>query len=337
MEAVQLGPPREVPMNRLVPIHATTLQCSLPLLAALLLFPAQARERPAHEPLAFLVVDGHAVILNEEGRELQKRKLDFDARDGHALLNSKRRLVYFFAGDNIYSLSLETLDPKKVCTIPRPDNPCLAERLSDNLQSKEDFAFSNGGKGLCITLLDRNVNMMDTEVTVAVDLESGKVQAETTFQPGEGCAKKVAAKKPCEPDYSCGFPGNSSGLDEAKVQREGKNCSLILASGKRLAFKSDEGIDKEGACTIYADGASASGRYAAFSIMTGACDYIHRRLFVVDLKEGRFAPDADFRVVGESTIHWSNSVDALQVDDTLLLFSPKVKKIELNHSMLLLR
>ena len=129
-------------MNRLVPIHATTLQCSLPLLAALLLFPAQARERPAHEPLAFVIMDAHAVTLNEKGGQLQKRKLDFDARDGHALPDPRGRQLYFFAGSDIYSFSLVSLAPKKVASIPRPDNPCLAERLSDNLQSKQDFAFS---------------------------------------------------------------------------------------------------------------------------------------------------------------------------------------------------
>lgn len=318
---------------------ALPLRAWLAVLPAMMVLPCQAWERlmPERVPLALAVVDGLVTTFDEEGRVMGKKATALAEGDANMLLDSKRRVVYYFSGNDIFAVSLDTMDARKVATIPQPDNPCLAKRLSDNLQSRRDFAFSDGGKGLCITLMDRNVNMMDTEVTVAVDLKTGKARAETTFQPGEGCAKKVASKKPCEADYSYGFPGNSGGLDEAKVKREGESCSLKLASGKRLPFKSDEGTDKKGACTIYADGASASGRYAAFSIMTGACDYIHRQLYVVDLQEGRFLPDADFHVVGESTIRWSNSVDALQVDDTLLLFSPKVKKVKLNHSLLLLR
>ncbi len=324
-------------MHRFEPLIAATMLLTLAVLSAAVSIPAEAREQPVLRPVAMAVIDGTITTVDDRGKVLSKRKLDFDTRDGHALLDPGRRLVYYFAGNAIYSIALDTLDPKKVATIPQPDNPCLAKRLSDNLQSAPDFAFSNGGKGLCITLLDRNVNMMDTEVTVAVDLSTGKVEAATTFQPGEGCAKVVAAKKPCEPDYSYGFPGNGKGLDEAKVRTDADTCSLVLASGKRLRFKSDEGIDKKGGCTIYADGASASGRYAAFSIMTGSCDYIHRQLYVVDLKEGKFVRDADFHVVGESTIRWSGDADALQVDDTLLLFSPKVRKMKLNHTLLLLR
>ena len=122
------------------------------------------------DALLFMVADGYAQLLDEGGTVMKKAAVEADGLGGHSLVDRERGVVYYFAGNEMFSISLDSLEATKVATIPRPDNPCLAERLSDNLQARWDFLFAEGGGGLCIRLMDRNVNTMDTEVTVFVSL-----------------------------------------------------------------------------------------------------------------------------------------------------------------------
>lgn len=310
---------------------------ALVLALTLVSSPGWARKpKPPAKPLAMVLKEGFAVSYNEKGDVTRTRNVPLKGST-HILPHPKGKMAYLMSGNQIYWMDLHTLAVKHVYDIPQPDNPCLSDRLSDNLQSARDFAFTKRGLGLCITLMDRNVNMMDTEATVFVDLRKRTVVAETTFQPGEGCAKKVAKVKPCEADYSFGFRGNSAGIDEEQVKLAPESCSVTLAAGKRLPFPIEEGKDKSGACSLYAHGMSKSRRFAAFSAITGSCDYIHRELRVLDLKTGSWVQAVQESVVGESTIVWSAFAEALQVDNTLYFFTPEFKKIEADGTLILLR
>jgi hypothetical protein len=310
---------------------------ALALALTLLCSPGWARKpKPPAKPLAVILKEGFAVSYNEKGDVTRTRNVPLNGST-HILPHPKGKMAYLLLGNQIYWMDLYTLAVKKLYDIPPLDNPCLSDHLSDNLQAPRDFAFSHGGKGLCITLMDRNVNMMDTEATVFVDLRKRTVVAETTFQPGEGCAKKIAKVKPCEADYSFGFRGNSAGIDEKQVKLTPESCSVTLASGKRLPFPIEEGRSKSGACSLYAHGMSKSRRFAAFSAITGSCDYIHRELRVLDLKTRSWVESVQESVVGESTIVWSTVAEALQVDNTLYFFSPKFKRIEADGTLILLR
>jgi hypothetical protein len=219
------------------------------------------------------------------------------------------------AAGEIRRLSLETGDERKVAVLPRTFKTCgqkpdfpphhafPAARL--DIQEDGDFVLDAGGRAACLTLMDRNANMVNVSIELRVDLSSGAVLHRVNI--GGDCAKVPPTWPACPVQQWSPPEAPPAGLGlPANVQEES------VAPGGRWSVLAQPALEG---------------------------DYIHRSLFLLDRKRklvfpiaagpfpGPLAPAAlglgdggpgTVDAVGESTVRWLDG-DALLVDELLVV------------------
>lgn len=282
----------------------------------------------------FMVAEGEVRLLDAKGCILARQSVEFS--DGHSLLAPSRDRVFFFSENRIFEIPLWNLSGhREIAHIPKVENVCLyefGESLSEYLQSPCDFGFSDLGKTLCITLMDRNYNMMTTTVKVKISLEDGKVVHSTTTDLTGKCVQAVGSS-PCEiyPRLSSAGCLASSNAPSGLLISE-DSCSVIFKkSGRTLRLPDEENHVREN-CWIYPEGTSPSGSYAAFTALLDSEDYIWRRLYILDLKEEKIVDGLSRDITSESRVEWSGKHDALLVEEDLILVGSEKGVVKLNNS-----
>jgi hypothetical protein len=235
------------------------------------------------------------------------------ARRLRLVAGGKAVVFYVRATGEIHELSLATGVDRKVAALPNGFKACghMPDYQSGHrfavanldVQADDDFVFDGSGNAVCMTLMDRNVNMANVAIDVRVDLASGAVLHRVTR--GGECAAKP-------PNW--------------------KDCAARATDGAKWApFRSAAGIDEELV--------SPSGRWSVLSMNDDRGDYIHRSLFLLDRQGDQVFPivkgpfpapiplaalartedrAATVDAVGESVVRWLDH-DALLVDSLLVV------------------
>lgn len=257
----------------------------------------------------------------------------------HPRLTTDRRRVLYLPPSHaaLRAISLDTGEDVVVAKLPSrfrscktTDDPEGREYPIQNLDVQEDSDFSvdAAGKGACLSLKDRNVNMLNLDVGLYVDLATGKVSHRIEF-PSEctgkreipSCARPAAAA-PSAP--AAAFPYD---LDKGRLVRrepDGKRTKLV----------------KIGAGDFEAEPPSPSGRWAVLLGNRDEGDYIHFDALLLDRQTGKIFPlrsgpakalsngqltgkDAaslgTAGVVGETTRRWLPGRDLLLLDSLLMI------------------
>lgn len=235
----------------------------------------------------------------------QRLRLAADGRDV---------VFYVRASGELRRLSTTTGVERTIAVLPRDFKTC--GRLSDYpkrhrfavadlaVQADEDFVLDESGNAVCMTLMDRNINMVNVAVNLHIDLATGVVRHR--LMVGGDCAPRAATWK------RCSTPGASD---------------VTWAP-----FRDVDGVE-EGLLAF-------SGRWSVLRILKESPgDYIHSALYLFDRRDnlvfpiiaGPFPapiplaalarhvdlPDT-VDVVGESPIRWLTT-DALLVDSLLVV------------------
>ncbi|MEX1369235.1 MAG: hypothetical protein AB1Z98_39265 [Nannocystaceae bacterium] len=159
------------------------------------------------------------------------------------------------------------------------------------MQSERDFAINAAGTHACIGLLDRNENMSDYEVEVAVELATGRVESAVGLDLSDHCPQtSIDACK-----------------DHAPEQVWAEGVEAVTAKSWTYAYDDETGVLSRAAepvrelCTPEADRhedwepsdggclsteeVSSSGRWLLVSAMNDVGgDYIYRVMYLLDLE-----------------------------------------------------
>jgi hypothetical protein len=248
-------------------------------------------------------------------------------------------------GGELHSVALDGSGEKKLASLPKHYTICAdaadyqkGHRFSVddlNVQEDGDFELDKSGKAACLSLKDRNVNMLNVDVQFHVDLTTGKVHHH--IESPDGCPARAPLPK-------CESPDRPERKPPPKLSYDIDNHKLVRWDGDKETVVSEIGPDDFEAGEV-----SPSGRWETINGNESQGDYIHRDLFLLDRKEGKIWPvrlgaapkplsprqvkgigkikikTADS--VGESTVRWLFGQDILQVDT--LIVSPGVSAIEL--------
>lgn len=206
-----------------------------------------------------------------------------------------------------------------------------------SLQTEEDLVVTPDGRGLCLTRLDRNLNMADLMFSQRMDLATGAVKSVLVIggdhcpaPPGvmvteqNPCRWRRAAEKPAARSFPFRF-------DHGKIIRRDPAGDQTVAALKQFTM---------------AEARSPSGRWLLVSRHSeeDEGDYIYRQIALLDLGSGqlyplvkdpgpwpppfdlaRFKPRAaanqTVTVVGESDLAWPPFAgdDVLVLDKTLVV------------------
>lgn len=212
---------------------------------------------------------------------------------------------------------LATLPPSVVLCAETPSYPKGKVFSLDELKvhADYDFVIARDGNAACLSLKDRNLNMLNIELIVRIELTKGVVET-TIFTPECKGVKPVAT---CELDSprqvtapaSTAWPYDF--VDGNVVQRKGNNTVVHHRLGT-----DDFGIDGAGP--------SMSARWYPIRGNMQQGDYIHTSLLLLDRSNGAIWPIVvgpthplssqeilaitdvtTVDVVGESTIRWLTS------------------------------
>lgn len=271
---------------------------------------------------------------------------------GKARYLANREGVLFEGPDgDLWLTTLADSNTKRLAKLPKQFKAC--EEMPDypkghrfaradmSAQDETDFQVDKGGELACLGLSDRNDNMANFRVQLAIDLKTGKVR---TF--GTGCKGTEADGPSCE------------STDWLRIQPAPVNRAKFpygLASG-RLVKREPDGkttrVVKLGTGDFEEDRLSPSGTWVTIRGNQIDGDYIHFDLFLLSRADGRVWPVSKTKlaplttkqlanldkseietegVVGETSIHWLPGRDLLLVDGNLLV-QPGVGAVELPGS-----
>jgi hypothetical protein len=193
------------------------------------------------------------------------------------------------------------------------------------VQEDADFIIDRGGGAACLSLKDRNVNMLNIDVHVRVELGSGKM-ASAIFFP-EGCPGAPVAD--CEAAAAPPPPAPAAAPWDVKD-------GWLVHDGKKVARL---GQGEFGVETV-----APGGRWAVIHGPNVEADYIHRSLYLLERSTGVLrAIDAKATIiprkrwrkmtvetldaVGESTIRWLGA-DVLLVDQALVFPGKGLRELD---------
>jgi hypothetical protein len=204
-----------------------------------------------------------------------------------------------------------------------------------SLEQDRDFVVEDSGSAACLSLKDRNENMMSFGVDLRVDLKTGKVQKSFTWA-AEGCPSGDIISSCDASDVAPDGSDAPAPLPDA--QQASHPYDLSHGQVVRRDAAGHETVVMKLGDDFEADSRSPSWRWLAITGDEEEGDYIHRQLFLLDTTDGEVWPIRDKNVhaltarelkhlrdvktediVGESTIEWvSDSVDVLLVDQDLV-------------------
>ena len=228
-----------------------------------------------------------------------------------------------------------------------PGAPTNAAPSVLDVAIQEDWGFlvDTETKSACVRLADGSPHMM-IEATVRVDLSSGATTSVLSYDELEHCTVVEAAH--CSGRLS---PKKDPHADAAKLGEWAwqwdEEQALLYPTGapkdpraQRICAVTDpSGHDGENACASL-EGRSGSGRFLLLSGPTSEGDYVHRELFLVDLRSAAILGilgeahtlevvpvdrvttegSGSIDVVGESDVRWigDGTLDRLWIDGLLI-------------------
>lgn len=161
------------------------------------------------------------------------------------------------------------------------------------MQSDRDFAINAAGTHACISLLDRNTNMSDYEVDLAVDLATGKVESAVSLDLTDQCPQTTLAV--CSERASMQAWAEEIEPVAAKSWKHTYNdeTGVLSSAGKPVrelcvpkADRHGEWNPSDGGC-VSTEEVSSSGRWLLVSAMNDmGGDYIYRLMYLLDLETG---------------------------------------------------
>lgn len=189
-----------------------------------------------------------------------------------------------------------------------------AELFPLAIQSPWDFAVDATGRLVCMTLMDRNLNMKDIKVDVRIDLESGKVSR--FIEVGQSC-------KPSR-GVEIGHPRTPSWQACGRKERP--------ASGRAFRFAFDEGMIVElvpgsrpsprvRLSDYTAEDESPSGRWRVLGGDIEEGDYIHRRIVLLDREAGEVFP------IPEAPGAWPRPLEGSGAQPPFVIALPKTASV----------
>lgn len=216
-------------------------------------------------------------------------------------------------------------------------------------QSHQDFRIDARGGQVCLRIQDRNDNMSDVAMLVAMSLDSLKVGTRITLDVNQHCNDKGdLAADLCKDDewgepWIEGTPAPTVAATWPFDYREDKHTLMkgSKAVGRLCAEGADDDENAWGRCAEI-ESRSPSDRWILLSGVISEGDYIHRDLLLLDRSDGKlwqvvdpydgkpsfaetsaaahFASDGGevLNVVGESEIEWLPQ-DRLWIDGRLLI------------------
>ncbi|MBP9086785.1 MAG: hypothetical protein KBG15_11740, partial [Kofleriaceae bacterium] len=213
---------------------------------------------------------------------------------------------------------LATLPPTFELCAAAPDYPkgeiFSLDRL--DVQADEDFVIAGNDNAACLSLKDRNVNMLNVDVNVHIDFTTGRVHTAMVMPP---CQGKLVATCPRVPPRPAPPAPNSA----ARWPYDVENGNIVKRTGTNTVVTQRLGVDN---FSIDLAGASASARWLPIRGNVTQGDYIHASLLLVDRSNGSIWPIkvgptsplssqeiraiesvATVDVVGESSIRWITS------------------------------
>ena len=239
---------------------------------------------------------------------------------------------------------------KRIATLPRfvcklkPDAANAADPSTMALQSADDFIIDVDKRRACMTLMDRNVDMVSLWLDIRIDLVTGRIQRWLAMG-GESCVPSTgvkvikadetsgprctnASERPSRDSTPSRFELTESGI----LKERGPAGARIL---RVLGYGANSGFDE-----------SPSGRWTVLRGDVEEGDYIHARLLLLDRNKGELFRIAESRswpppllpkgkhglpqietpvdtidVVGESDVRWlgSSAESELLVVDSLVV------------------
>ncbi len=297
-------------------------------------------EAATARPLAFAIEAGRAALPGFDGAEIAHLAIP-GLQDGYSVRHPTRDSVIVVGGDD--SAWEITLRPKLAArrigkvALSADHRACLGASEGDAvaryMQSSSSVALSKApANALCLTLRDRNVNMMDVEITAAMDLGGGGMRSGITYltpdNPAGTCATAPAV---CEP--------RSTPPREA-VQRRWRmkdSCRLFDRRAKVAvdlrplaelpANATNDDCESDG---VFLDGQSVSGRFIGLTHARQEGDYIHSTLTLFDMAGGGGAPKkvGSWSIVGETRRTWATSAEAAMVGGKLIVLGDRTKIID---------
>jgi hypothetical protein len=179
--------------------------------------------------------------------------------------------------------------------------------------------------------------MMEHSLDVQVILPGGRAAAEGTpelrVQAGDWTAEEGSALCPaqgpghgparCELDRRWTprsvDPAPGLSLDEER-------CVLTTAQGAEVQLPAEEGCDADSL------GASADGRYALYTTISGQGDYLYSRLSVVDLEAGQIVEGLSPELTAYHRVSWSPDRRSLLIGEALIVLEGEPRSVEVGES-----
>jgi len=306
----------------------------------------------AKPPTASLIVAGKGGVLEVglDGHVI--RSLSTKAASRARLLPDRRVLFLSDTGGQLWTVSLDGGQERRVAKLSQRYTLCddaadyqKGYRFSvDDLavQEDSDFVIDKSAKAACLSLKDRNTNMLNVDVNIHVDLASGRVRHTLAWPKCNGAAAIPRCDEADTPDPT---PATSSyPYDLGDGDPDGNNRPLVRreADGKQTV------VSTIGSGDFTAVALSPSTRWLARAGNESEGDYIHRDLFLLDRKTGQIWPVRDKKlrpltarqvkqigkakietadIVGETALWWLPGQDVLVVD--FLLVTPGVAPVKL--------
>jgi hypothetical protein len=284
---------------------------------------------------ALRLPDGRIVALQESPFELQPLQLFVLAPDGRVTLRATVPNVF----------------QRESCAVTPPPADVEDERLVGlSVQSDQDFSADPISNHACLAVQDRNDNMANHRVLVAVDLATGTSQSVVEVDLAGHCRDFGEIAKATCAHSSDGEPwielaSTSTSVEEVDWPYSfDEDTRWISNKGQRRSLLCSPGAEPDNwmACSNI-ESSSPSGRYLLLSGRWTEGDYIHRDVVLLDRSTGEllqvetprkapatfvkvrpeqiFAADPTFPsldMVGESDVGWMPK-DRLWIDGSLLI------------------
>ncbi|MCA9685125.1 MAG: hypothetical protein KC457_23275, partial [Myxococcales bacterium] len=215
-------------------------------------------------------------------------------------------------------------------------------------QSHRDFRVDVKAGQVCLRIQDRNDNMSDVAMLVAMSLDSLKVSTRVTLDMNQQCDDKGdLAADLCKDDewgdpWIEGMPAPTVAATWPYDYREDKHTLMKgkMPAGRLCAEGADDDEQAWGRCAEV-ESRSPTGRWILLSGVISESDYIYRDLMLLDRSDGKLWQVVDpydkpsfaeitvaehfaaegrevLNVVGDSEIEWLPQ-DRLWIDGRLLI------------------
>ncbi|NVB40231.1 hypothetical protein G6O69_20480 [Pseudenhygromyxa sp. WMMC2535] len=265
-------------------------------------------EEPPPEPLRFWVANEGLRAYDLDG----KRVASVSKWGEHARRLADGRVVVFGpkkAGNQLVVLSAQGKVQRRVAlpvgfdascaaisTMPTGDDVEDGEVVEDwvepvSVQERGGFALDATGTYACLELLDRNINMADVGLKVAVELGSGGVQTRIELDMEETCEGKGDALPGACEKVELGAPWIEGTPAPAPASSGAQTWDFALDDDDHWLLEGGERVrrlcDEEDSSCAVLESASPSGRWLLLTGRESEGDYIHLDLLLLDLSSGQ--------------------------------------------------